>query len=139
MHSRELYDLLSDIPADASVSATTYLIPHLSRRRALVRFPNGVRVNTDDREEISVDYVAADLWRLERYQVAFSRDRAILRTSIAAIDRLLDSGKYGLARFTNGNLLLKLEEKSPPETLADWQSYRQQVLNEIEQAPQSSG
>ena len=132
MHSRELYGLLADIPPEASVSATTNLIPHLSGRRALVRFPNGVRVNNDDRQEISVDYVAADLRRLERFQVAFSRDREVLRASIDAIDRLLDSGQYGFARFNNGNILLKLNGQSQPATLSEWQNYRQKVLDELE-------
>ena len=133
-HSHNLYGLLADIPVDASVSASTYIIPHLSGRRELVRFPSTLELNTDDRGTVPVDYVAADLWRLERYQVAFKRDRQLLSSSIATIDRLLESGDYSLKQFVDGNLLLQRNGESLPTAIAEWQTYRQQLLDTIEQS-----
>ncbi|HEY9888863.1 MAG TPA: DUF2079 domain-containing protein, partial [Candidatus Obscuribacterales bacterium] len=66
--------LLAQIPPAASVTASTYLVPHISGRRAILRMPR-VDYIGDQGAVQTVDYVAADLWQLQRYQVAFSRDR----------------------------------------------------------------
>ncbi|MEM9568954.1 MAG: DUF2079 domain-containing protein [Cyanobacteria bacterium P01_E01_bin.34] len=133
-HSRDVYTVLSDIPPDATVSATTNLIPHLSGRRALVRFPQGVKVTNDDLETVSVDYAVADLWRANRFQVAFSKDREILERGIPFINELLESEEYGLVRFDKGITLLQLDAESDPEAIAAWQEYYPVVLEAVEAA-----
>ena len=87
----EINQLLAQIPADASVTATTYLVPHVSGRRAVLRMPMTQYLN-DQGETQDVDYVVADLWRLRRYQVAFSADGDRLAYYTEQIQTWLDSG-----------------------------------------------
>jgi hypothetical protein len=63
-HSAVIHSFLPEIPADASVAATTYIVPHLSSRREILRFPDLVLRN-DRREVVQTEYAIADLWRLE--------------------------------------------------------------------------
>ncbi|HEY9888639.1 MAG TPA: DUF2079 domain-containing protein, partial [Candidatus Obscuribacterales bacterium] len=114
--------LLAQIPPAASVTASTYLVPHLSGRRAILRMP---RVDyIDDQGAVqTVDYVAADLWQLQRYQVAFSRDRAELATFIALINDWVASGAYGLRQAQDGLILLQKGQPSDPQAVQDWQRF----------------
>jgi uncharacterized membrane protein len=58
-HVSQVRPLLAQIPPDASVTASTYLIPHLSGRREIIRFPN-LQLRNDAREVVNVDYIIAD-------------------------------------------------------------------------------
>ena len=125
-HARQIYQLTSQIPPDASVSATTHIVPHLSSRREIVRFP-ALRLHTDAGEDISVDYAIVDLWQLQQYQVAFADDRNRLRRMVPAINRVLERDRYGLVGFEDGVLLMRLNVASNPEALAAWRTYRQDL------------
>jgi uncharacterized membrane protein len=114
--------VLAQIPSAASVTATTYLVPHVSGRRAVLRMPLTDFIN-DQGQPQSVDYGVADLWRLRRYQVAFSRDGAELATLTQAINTWLDSGQYGLITAEAGIILLQRDTPSLPQALADWQTF----------------
>lgn len=122
----QIRSLLQVIPADASVAATTYIVPHLSGRREIIRFP-ALELRNDDREVIRVDYVIADLWRLQRYQVAFDDDRDRLRVMSATIDELTRSGEYGIIGFKNGVILLRKGVPSTPEMTAAWQTFHSEI------------
>lgn len=114
--------LLDRIPSDASVTASTYLVPHVSGRRAVLRMP--INEYTDDRGSAQkVDYIAADLWRLQRYQVAFSRDRQELATFVQFIQNWLNSNEYGLLHAKEGLVLLQFGVESDPQALQDWQTF----------------
>jgi uncharacterized membrane protein len=115
--------LLAQIPPAASVTATTYIVPHVSGRRAVLRMPRTDFIN-DAGAAQSVDYVVADLWRLQRYSVAFSRDRDRLTDFTNLINTWLDSGQYGLIAVNDGVVLLQRDVASTPQAVQDWQTFQ---------------
>ena len=129
-HVKSLRPLLAKIPDDASVSATTYIVPHLSGRREILRFPIHLLLENDAGKIVNVDYAIADLWRLNKYQEAFKRDRRTLQTAIAVIDNMLASKTYGILDFRDGIILLKKEVESDNKNLAAWLAFRQEVAIE---------
>ncbi|MGK7872859.1 MAG: DUF2079 domain-containing protein [Xenococcaceae cyanobacterium] len=124
----QIRTLLREIPADASVAATTYIIPHLSSRRELIRLP-AMELRNDDGRVIWVDYAMADLWRLKRYQVAFENDRERLKSIVKTIDHVLEEDRYGVIGFKDGVILLQKDTKSNPEALMDWLAFRHDLFN----------
>jgi uncharacterized membrane protein len=121
-HSSAVRSLFSQIPDDASVSATDQLVAHLSNRREVLRFPM-VRLRNDARQEIRVDYLIADLWYLQQYQVAFTDDRKTFKAFVDRIDRFLTKDRYGLIDFRDGIVLLQRRAKSRAEAIAAWQQF----------------
>ena len=115
----EMRALLAEIPADASVAATTYLIPQLSGRRAILRFPR-YELRDDRQEIVEVEYIIADLWRLQKYGVAFKSDRRRLEKISPLIDKLYGWGRYGIIDFRDGIILMQKGADSNPEALAAW-------------------
>ena len=71
-HVAQFRPLIDAIPADASVATTTYIVPHLSSRREILRFPL-YQLRNDAGEVISVDYILADLWQLKKYGIVTKR------------------------------------------------------------------
>lgn len=123
----EINQLLAQIPADASVTATTYLVPHVSGRRAVLRMPMTQYLN-DQGETQDVDYVVADLWRLRRYQVAFSADGDRLAYYTERIQTWIDEGTYGLVSSQAGLLLLQRGQSSNSQAIQDWQDFLSEVI-----------
>lgn len=121
-HASQIYPLLRQIPPDASVSATTYIIPHLSGRREIIRLPQ-IRLRNDRQTAIKVDYLIADLWQLQKYQVAFSDDRAILADIVSLIQEVTEDGEYGVIGFNQGVILLQRDVQDNPEAKQSWQEY----------------
>ena len=80
-HGRAARSVLEVIPADATVSANTHLVPLLARREVLVRFPFDTTYL--DRQGVSqpVTWIAVDLDMLRRYGAAFRGDWKQLRNS----------------------------------------------------------
>jgi len=122
-HAGKIYPLLAKIPADASVSATTYIIPHLSGRREIIRLPD-LELRNDERQVEKVDYIIGDLWQLRRYQSAFDDDRSKLKSIIAMLDRIIPEKEYGVREFEEGVILLEKGEVNNPEALAAWSAFR---------------
>ncbi|MGK7949578.1 MAG: DUF2079 domain-containing protein [Xenococcaceae cyanobacterium] len=120
----QIRSLLAQIPSDASVSATTYLIPHLSGRREIIRLP-ALEIRNDAGQIIKADYLIADMWRLQKYQVAFKADRQWLEGITPLIDTVTSNNEYGIIDFNNGVILLKKDAESNPEAMAAWQAFRQ--------------
>jgi uncharacterized membrane protein len=129
-HVGDIRPLLKQIPPDASVATTTYIIPHVSSRREVLRFPQ-YQLRNDAGELITVEYVLADLWQLQRYQTAFKSDRDRLREIVTLIDSLTTTGEYGITAWKNGVILLQKGAVSKPEVMAAWTAYTQQDLNSI--------
>lgn len=119
----EINQLLAQIPPDASVTATTYLVPHVSGRRAVLRMPMTEYLD-DQGEAQQVEYIAADLWRLRRYSVAFGRDRDRLGYFTQLINDWIVSGQYGLITEKNGVVLLQRNAPSDPQSLQNWQMFQ---------------
>lgn len=125
-HSGNIRQVLQQIPANASVSATTYLIPPLSSRREVVRLP-GIKLRNDQGQVIEAEYLVADLWQLQQYQVAFKEDRDRLRAILPVFDQLLASSRYGVQAFRDGVVLLHQGTDSQPTSLTAWTQLRQQL------------
>jgi uncharacterized membrane protein len=130
-HAEQIRSLLSEIPEDASVAATTYIVPPLSGRRELIRFP-ALKLRNDARDVIWVDYAIADLWRLQTYMPAFDNDRIRLRGMIPRIDSVTTAGKYGITDVRDGVVLLQKGKNSDPEAWQKWQQYRSVLLQDLQ-------
>ncbi|WP_036477786.1 DUF2079 domain-containing protein [Myxosarcina sp. GI1] len=118
----QIRSLLAKIPDDASVSATTYLIPHLSSRREVIRL-TGLAVKGDRQQIERVDYIIADLWQLQRYQKAFKEDRQQLQAIVDLIKAVTNSQEYGIIGFNNGVILLQKDTASLPEATKAWEAF----------------
>jgi uncharacterized membrane protein len=125
-HVEQMRPLLTQIPQDASVSATTYLVPHLSSRREILRLPV-LELRNDAQQVIQVDYAIADLWQLQKYQAAFKSDRRLLQDLTKLIDQVSNNREYGIIGFQDGVILLKKAANSDTQATAAWLQFRQQL------------
>jgi uncharacterized membrane protein len=125
--SADMYRLMDKIPDDASVAATTYIIPHLSGRREIIRFP-ALEIRNDQREVENVEYIMADLWRLRRYQAAFDKDLLRLRTMTDTIEEITNRGEYGITDFINGVILMEKGADNDPEAVNQWLDFKEQII-----------
>jgi uncharacterized membrane protein len=125
-HVAQMRPLLAQIPSNTSVSATTYLVPHLSSRREILRLP-ALELRNDAKEVIKVDYAIADLWQLQKYQVAFKSDRRLLKDLVTLIDQLTNNREYGIIGYQDGVILLKKAASSDTQATAAWLKFRQQL------------
>jgi hypothetical protein len=128
-HTQVIRSLLTAIPKDASVSATSFIVPHVSGRREVLRFPQ-IRLQNDVGKVMQVQYAIADLWQFQHYAVVFPWEREQLQRSVVAIDRML-RGRYGLIRFQDGVALLQRGRNSDPDSLNAWAVWSQNVLRRI--------
>ncbi|EDX71665.1 hypothetical protein MC7420_2331 [Coleofasciculus chthonoplastes PCC 7420] len=129
-HVQAMRPLVAQIPPDASVSATTYIIPHLSSRREIIRLPD-LRLRNDQQEVINVDYMIADLWRLKQYQVAFDQERGLLKSLVSLIDQVTAKQEYGIIGFEDGVILLQKGVDSNSEAMGKWLVFRKQLVNRL--------
>ena len=130
-HSAKIRSLLAKIPDDASVSATTFIIPHLSSRREVIRLP-GLHFKSDRQEIEQVDYIIADLWHNERYQEVLTDFRNNLQTTVESLELALAGNNYGIIGFDEGIVLLQKSVDSDVRALNDWQTYLKQIEQIIE-------
>ena len=126
-HTQKINNLLAQIPDDASVSATTFIVPHLSGRREIIRLP-GLHLKNDRAEIEEVDYVIGDLWHNEQYQEILTDYRENLKVTAQAIEQAIQAN-YGIIGFDEGVVLLRRGADSDSEALNQWQSYYSQLLN----------
>ncbi len=127
-HASEIRQVLAEIPKKSSVSATTHLIPHLSNRRELVRFPMSLQVRNDTGNVVNVDYAVGDLWQMREYSPVFRGDRDNLARSFMLIDQVVADGSYGVEQFDDGVILLHHGLPSQTEALGKWHAFRQASL-----------
>jgi hypothetical protein len=125
-HSGNIYRLMAKIPDEASVATTTYIIPHLSGRREIIRFP-ALEIRNDEKEVEGVEYVIADLWRLRRYQVAFDDDLGRLQAMTQKIEVITESGEYGITEFVEGVILLEKGTDNNSEAVNDWLTFKREI------------
>lgn len=133
-HVRHINHLMAQIPDDSSVSATTYLIPKLSSRRAIIRLP-WYEYRGDDRQIHPVDYLFADLWRTSQYQVAFKSERNEFRNSTVLFDQKTAAGEYGVIGVEDGVALLQRGVPSDPAAAAAWLALRAELQPILEALP----
>jgi uncharacterized membrane protein len=125
-HVGHIRSLMSFIPADATVSATTDLLPHLSNRRGLIRLP-ALQLRMDSKEVVDVDYAFADLWIIQQYQPAFRGERQQLRDFLIFIDQLLAEKRYGLIDVQDNVVLLQKKVASVPQAMGKWLKLREEL------------
>ncbi|MCY7393742.1 MAG: DUF2079 domain-containing protein, partial [Leptolyngbyaceae cyanobacterium CAN_BIN12] len=130
-HSQVLRDMIRVIPPDASVAATTHLIPPLSTRREITRFPN-LQLQDEQGQVKMMEYAMADLWRLDQYQPLFKIEHERLSLIIAWMDEELARKTYGLLQLKDGVVLLQKGVPSQPAPLAAWAPLRQELLMSLE-------
>ncbi|MCL6433202.1 MAG: DUF2079 domain-containing protein [Leptolyngbyaceae cyanobacterium HOT.MB2.61] len=124
-HASHIRTLVNQIPPAASVSATTYIVPHLASRREMLRMPF-LQVRNDQREVVNVDYLIADLWQLERYRIAFPLERDHFAQIVPLIDTLLSQNKYGILGLEDKVILMRKGVTTSPELLQTWTKLRQE-------------
>jgi uncharacterized membrane protein len=124
-HASQIHQFIRQIPPDAGVSATRYVVPHISGRRAALRFPS-LRVRNDQNQVVDMDYILADLWQLERYRPIFRTERLVFSQVVPLIDRLLAENRYGLIGLADKVVFLQKGVVSTPELLTAWQDLRQE-------------
>ena len=125
-HGKAAREALAVIPADASVSANTPLVPLLAQRRVLVRFPySSAYLNREGQAE-SVNWVAADLGLLERYGVAFRSDWRQLRRSRRWLLEHRDS--YAARALKDGVIVLERSQDTTPALERALDEYLQRPL-----------
>jgi len=125
-HVSQVRPLLAQIPADASVAATNTIVPILSSRREILRFPM-LELRNDAGKAVKMEYVIADLWQLQQYQAAFRGERGQLREIVPAIDRMSKSGEYGIVGFEDGAILMRQGAVSNSASAAAWTSFRREL------------
>ena len=101
----------------ASVSTNTNLIPWLSGRQILVRFPQGTKYQNINKQIYSVDWVAIDLKTLAHFSEAFSRDRERLKKSLNWLDA--DSSMYRVQSIEDGVVVLNRNGKNDQKLQRD--------------------
>lgn len=126
-HAAQARTVIAQIPAQASVAATTPLVPPLSGRRAIVRFPHSTQFRNEALQAENVDYIVADLWQFQQYQPAFRLDRDLLQASVAAINQLLQTQTYGIQTFQDNVVLLQRHVATRPELAAQWLDFTKQL------------
>ena len=125
-HAAAIRPLVNAVPKDAFVAATSHLVPHLSSRREIVRLP-ALQLENDAGEVVTADYLLADLWQLEQYQVAFSHERRLWVDLVRMLDRAIAQETYGVAAYADGTVLLHRFTPNDPRALQQWSDYRSQV------------
>lgn len=92
-HAKYIQALIKFIPPQASISATAFLIPHLSSRQEIIEMANesspSVMLQNNRKEIVEVEYIFADLWHLQRYQVVMKPDRKKLQSLVLFINKLI--------------------------------------------------
>jgi uncharacterized membrane protein len=130
-HSQAIHSLLSQIPPEASVTATDHIVAHVSSRRQVLRFPmQRLQADRDPLQQGKpqqgkpqrVDYAIADLWYLQQYQPAFADYRKSLQEAIVSVKQL-QSRRYGVAGFADGVVLLHWKAADDTGAIAAWQRY----------------
>lgn len=125
-HAEQVRSLLSQVPPDASISASRYIVAHVPNRRAVLLFPQ-LRFRNDNRNVEGVNYVMVDFWFSTQYQKAFQESRNALRSQVAVVDRIVGDGRYGILDFREGVILLGKRTESNPVASSNWQMFRQQL------------
>jgi uncharacterized membrane protein len=98
-------EALRMVPPQATVAATTYVVPRLAQREVLVRFPNAIAYRDRQGRTMPVEWVVADLGRLRRFAPAFEEDADVLEQSQ---ERVRAMGRtYGIRHIRDGLVIFQ--------------------------------
>ncbi len=118
-HANHIRNVISTVPANASVSTTTYLVPQLSTRRTIVRLPQ-IEIYNDANEKITIEYAVADLWQMKEYSRAFKDSLAALHQTVPVLEKLVNENQFGVLHVEDGVVLLEKNQPSTPAAIAAW-------------------
>jgi uncharacterized membrane protein len=124
-HSRAAFAALEAIPAGASVSASTPLIPHLAAREVLIRFPYHVDYNARSGQARPVDWIAIDLDYHSRHAGNVAKHRRSLekiKTRLNALD-----ADYTPQVVNDGVVILQRDARLNPGAALAYQQLRDQL------------
>ena len=108
-------EMLRNIPAQASVSAETQLIPVLAERRVLLRFPFNTNYTDEKGDAHGVDWIVIQPRFNARYAPAFRRQANTLALGMARTKELIQQGKYGIVHCSSSGILLQRTNTKPTE------------------------
>ncbi len=119
-HAQHIYNVIRNVPSDASVSTTTHLIPQLSTRRTIMRLP-ALEIYNDQQQKVRVDYAIADLWQLKEYSKAFKDSQLHFFVTLPLLEKLVNENQYGVQQVEDGVVMLVRGQPSNPAMFAQWQ------------------
>lgn len=119
-HASHIYNVIRNVPKDASVSTTTHLIPQLSTRRTIIRLPL-LEIYDDSNQKIQVEYAVADLWQLKEYSKAFKDSQFYLSKTLPLLEKLVNENQYGVLQVEDGVVMMAKGQPSNPAVLPEWQ------------------
>ena len=122
-HGQRARALLAGLPPQASVAASTPLIPPLAQRPVLVRFPEHTSYQDRSGQPLPVDWIVVDLDWMRRYAVAFRKERRALRASLRELENL--EGRYGIQQEEDGVVVWKRNSTNDPKALKRWRDLQQ--------------
>ena len=129
--------MVREVSTEASVSATTHLIPPLSSRRKIIRPPNLLLQDENGVVE-EMDDVLLDFWRIERYMPISQPDRRRMEILVPWVDKLMREKNYGIVDFEDKILLLRQGVPSNPVALAGWEAAKPELLASLAKYPPRS-
>ncbi len=119
-HASHIYKVIRNVPKTASVSTTTFLIPHLSSRREIIRLPT-LEIYNDQHQKVRVDYAIADLWQLKEYSKAFKDSQIYFAQTLPWLEKIVNENQYGVRQIEDGVVMMVRGQPSDPVLLAEWQ------------------
>ena len=122
-HREEIQPLLAQIPPDATVAATNQLVPPLSSRRGIVRFPQ-YQLRLDNDQVQSVDYIITDLWYWRRFSLPWKN-----AWDIRELHQRITQGEYGIIALRDEVVLLQKGAVTSPPLQEKWQTLYQELLS----------
>ena len=105
---------VAQVPAGASVSADTPLLPLLAQREQLIRFPKHLQFRDRSGVERSVDYVVAFPGYYTPMAPVFKRERKQQASIRDQIRRLTARGEYALIHCRGGAVVLRRVADTAP-------------------------
>lgn len=127
-HAAQIHRVLAQIPPTASVSASRFLVPQVSGRRAVLQLPY-LQVRGDDFQVIDMEYAIADFWHLA-YQLEFAKARAKLAETLTVFEQALAQG-YAVVAEADGVVLLQAGGVANPTAVAAWEAQRAELRSRL--------
>jgi len=122
-HRGAIQQLLVQIPPSATVAATNQLIPPLSGRRGILRFPQ-YQLRLDNNQVESVDYIITDLWYWRRFSLPGKN-----AWDIRELQQRVTQGEYGIIDLRDEVVLLQKGAVTSPPLQQQWQTLYQELLS----------
>ncbi|MDX2241953.1 MAG: DUF2079 domain-containing protein [Leptolyngbyaceae cyanobacterium bins.302] len=123
-------DMVRQVPPDATVAATTNIIPHLSTRQKIIRFPSLLLKDETGQVE-QMEYVIADLWRIQQYMQIHRPEMRRMELIVPALDKIIQDQSYGVLELKDKIIFLRKGVPSSPEALGAWESVKQELLADL--------